>query len=142
FFLFGIGDRRRALPSAYPQTPFMDHHDHVNLLRGGVQPPAGLWADFGSGTGAFTLALAELLGEGAHIISIDKDAAALRDQERALRSHFPHVHVEYRGADFTAPLDLPPLDGIVMANALHYQRDKQLLVRSLKGYLQPDGRFV
>ena len=60
----------------------MDHRDHVNLLRGGVQTPAGLWADFGSGAGAFTLALAELLGDGAQIISIDKDAGALRAQER------------------------------------------------------------
>ena len=120
----------------------MDHRDHVNLLRGGVQTPSGLWADFGSGAGAFTLSLAELLGDGAQIISIDKDASALRAQERTLRSRFPHARVEYRVADFSAPLDLPPLDGIVMANALHYQRDKQPLVRSLKGYLQPDGRFV
>ena len=59
-----------------------------------------------------------------------------------MRSRFPPARVEYRVADFSAPLDLPPLDGIVMANALHYQRDKQALVRSLKGYLQPDGRFV
>src|SRR5438045_3896178 len=120
----------------------MDHHDHVNLLRGGVQAPAGLWADFGSGAGAFTLALAELLGDSAHIISVDKDPAALRAQERTVRSQFPHAHVDYRVADFTTPLDLPPLDGIVMANALHYQREKESLVRSLKSNLRPEGRFV
>ena len=39
----------------------MDHSDHVNLLRNGVLP-GGVWADLGAGSGAFTLALAELAG--------------------------------------------------------------------------------
>ena len=41
----------------------MDHTDHVNLLRDAVGL-GGTWADFGSGTGAFTLALAELIDAG------------------------------------------------------------------------------
>jgi len=40
----------------------MKHTEHVNLLRRGIPAPGGVWADFGSGTGAFTLALAELTG--------------------------------------------------------------------------------
>ena len=40
----------------------MNHQDHVNLLRGGVLSTGVIWADLGSGTGAFTLALADLLG--------------------------------------------------------------------------------
>ena len=35
----------------------MNHRDHVNLLRRGVPEPGGVWADLGSGAGAFTLAL-------------------------------------------------------------------------------------
>ena len=41
----------------------MNHDDHVALLRGGIDQPGGVWADVGSGTGAFTLALADLIGE-------------------------------------------------------------------------------
>lgn len=39
----------------------MNHADHVKLLRDGIHAPGGIWAYFGSGHGAFTLALADLL---------------------------------------------------------------------------------
>ena len=45
----------------------MEHPDHVALLRPGV-PPGGAWADIGAGEGAFTLALADLLGPGGSIV--------------------------------------------------------------------------
>jgi SAM-dependent methyltransferase len=118
------------------------HDDHVGLLREGVPEIGGLWADFGSGTGAFTLALADLLGPGGRIISIDRDPGALRQQEARMRVRFPAVTVEYRTADFTRPLDLPPLDGVVMANALHFQRDQLPVVQRIRGYLRPGGRLL
>ena len=122
----------------------MTHEDHVALIRAAVEAagPGGPWADLGSGGGAFTLALADLLGPGATIYSVDRDRSSLSEQERAMRSRFPAVHVEYVHADFTRPLDLPPLDGIVMANSLHYVKDKLPLVERIRGYLQPGGRFV
>src|SRR5215216_3058591 len=96
----------------------MNHNDHVVLLRDGV---AGkVWADLGSGSGAFTLALADLLGPTGEIYSIDQNASSLREQERAMRAQFPAVNVHYLPTDFTRPLTLPPLDGIVMANSLHF----------------------
>ncbi len=120
----------------------MNHQDHVKLLRGGVSSPGGAWADLGSGTGAFTLALAELVGASGEIYSVDKDAGALREQERAMRARFPNAIVHYQRADFAAPLDLPPLDGIVMANALHFRRDKERVVQTIKKYLRPGGHFI
>jgi ubiquinone/menaquinone biosynthesis C-methylase UbiE len=97
----------------------MDHGDHVRLINNGVPGPGGIWADFGSGTGAFTLALADLIGPEGEIYSIDQNRGALQHQEQAMRGRFPSVSVHYRVADFTQPLDLSTLDGIVMANALH-----------------------
>ena len=119
----------------------MNHNDHVNLLRGAVGE-GGVWADFGSGTGAFTLALADLLGPTGRIYSVEQDGRALREQQSAMRSRFPDIGVEYLTADFTRKVDLPPLDGIVMANSLHFIRDKVPVLALMRGYLKADGRFV
>ena len=130
----------------------MEHQDHVRLIKDGVAPDGApkvagaVWADFGSGTGAFTLALADLLGRQgqALIISIDRDRSALRAQEQAMRARFPESGVEYRAADFSQRLELPPLDGIVMANALHFipDRRKPGVLDQLHSYLKPGGRLV
>lgn len=120
----------------------MDHNDHVRLLRKGIAETGGVWADLGSGSGAFTLALADLLGPSAHIYSVDKDKGVLRLQERELRSRFPQVTVEYIHADFRRPLDLPRLDGVVMANSLHFVHDKDTVLQQVHRCLQPDGRLL
>ena len=101
-----------------------------------------MWADLGSGRGAFTLALADLIGPTGQIYSIDKDRNALRDQEREMRARFPGVTVRYLVTDFTNRLDLPPLDGVVMANSLHYVRKKEPVLQLLRGYLKTGGRLI
>ena len=98
----------------------MDHSDHLRLIRGGVAVPGGTWADFGAGGGAFTLALADLLGPDATIVAIDRDAGALGRLTRAMKTQFPTVALEALTADYAAPLALPPLDGAVAANSLHF----------------------
>jgi len=124
----------------------VEHADHVALLRGGVPGPGGTWADFGSGDGAFTLALAELIGPGSILHSVDRDAGALRAQARQMAARFPGVALHTHAADFTRPLTppLPPLDGLVMANALHYvpHRDQARVVQLLKANLKPGGRWL
>ena len=102
----------------------MDHNDHVALLKPAGLSRGGTWADLGAGSGAFTLALRELIGPQAAIYAVDKDRSALRELERAHRSRFggtQNLHIE--PGDFSGPLDLPALDGIVMANSLHYFED-------------------
>ncbi len=120
----------------------MDHNDHMFLLTKGIPARGGVWADLGSGTGAFTLALADLIGPQGRIYSVDKDRGSLREQERAMRARFPANHVEYIHADFTRPLDLPPLDGIVMANSLHFARHKDPVLQLVRSYLRPGGRLL
>ncbi len=118
----------------------MNHSDHVNLIRDGVSP--GVWADFGSGGGAFTLALAELLHGEGQIYSIDRDGRALEQQRSAMQARFPDQTVAYRTADFTNKLDLPPLDGALMANSLHFVRHKEPVLRLIRASLKPGGRLI
>ncbi len=120
----------------------MDHADHMALLQGGIPGPGGVWADFGSGSGAFTLALAELVGPEGVIYSVDKNAHALRQQERAMQSRYPQHTVHYLNLDYTKSLDLPPLTGAVIANALHFQGKKDGVVQSIRRALHPGGRLI
>ena len=120
----------------------MNHHDHINLLRNGIIQFGGTWADFGSGSGAFTLALRELVGADAQIYSVDKDGARLREQERAFREMFPASRVHFIRADFAHALTLPPLDGIVMANALHFFKNKIEVLQHARSFLKPRGVFI
>lgn len=127
----------------------MDHRDHVELLRGAIEPagPEGAdWADLGSGTGAFTLALADLLGPGGRLVSIDRDGGALREQAEAMAARFPETGLRQVVADFTSDLaaEIAPgsLDGLVMANSLHFRADHGAVVRHVAAMLRPGGRFV
>lgn len=121
----------------------MDHGDHVALLRPAVAS-GGVWADIGAGEGAFTLAIADLLGPGGRIIAVDRDRRALRDNERSVAARFPATGIETLEADLTGPLAFPPLDGIVAANSLHFVApDRQVaVVRGLAAHLRPGGAFV
>lgn len=105
-------------------------------------PSGGVWADLGSGEGAFTLALADLLGPSGRIHSVDTDERALRTQQKSLAERFPGVDLEIHRGDFTGSLELPDLDGIVMANSLHFHVDHAAVVRHVTGWLKPGGRFV
>ena len=122
----------------------MDHRDHVRLIRDGVTQAGGIWADLGSGGGAFTLALADLLSASpdAQIYSIDRDASALDQQRSAMRRQFPNQSVNYLTADFTRELDLPPLDGLIMANSLHFVRQKEPALELVRSYLKPGGHLI
>lgn len=94
------------------------------------------------GHGAFTLALAELLGPSAFIYTVDRDQGALRQQEQAMRTQFPSTKVKYLVGDFRNKLDLPILDGIVMANSLHFAASKAPVLKLVRDYLRPGGRLL
>lgn len=122
----------------------MNHQNHLDLLRHGIPQVGGVWADLGSGTGAFTLALAELIGPTGEIYSVDKDRGSLQEQAKIMQSRFPENTAHYLKADFAETLELPPLDGVVMANSLHFvaDRHKEAVLQQIKSYLKPEGRIL
>jgi len=121
----------------------MDHQDHVNLLKPAELTRGGIWADFGAGSGAFTLALSELVGLNAELYAIDKDRSSLGKLERSHRERFgTSQNLHLVRADFTGALSLPPLDGIVMANSLHFFKEKEKVLRHVRTFLKLNGALL
>ncbi len=120
----------------------MNHGEMVGLIRGGVSRPGGVWADLGAGTGNFTRALAELLGTQGKIYALDRDARAISTQRAHVSSAPESATIIPQQADVTQTLTLPPLDGILLANLLHFIQDQEGLLRRLANHLTPDGRLL
>ena len=120
----------------------MNHDDHVRLIKQAIDPSARTWADLGSGTGAFTLALRDVLGLASHIFSVDKDIHSLHEQQRLMDEKFPDSSIEYIHHNFIEYLELPLLDGILMANSLHYVKDQLAFLRRIRSYIKPGGRLI
>jgi ubiquinone/menaquinone biosynthesis C-methylase UbiE len=96
----------------------VEHNEAIGLISAAVTKDAGTWADLGAGAGTFTRALASLLGANATVYAVDRDARALR---QIAESHVDgRAQIRTMTGDFTGRLELPPLDGVVIANALHY----------------------
>lgn len=111
----------------------MTESEAVDLIRPGVLHHAGIWADVGAGTGMFTQSLRQLLVSGV-IYAVDKTPHVLW----SLAGGAP-VSVVVVEADFTGPMEIPPCDGIIMANALHYASDPVATLHNVMGYLRPGG---
>ena len=126
----------------------MEHADHVRLLREGVAPRVGPtpgpWADIGAGDGAFTLALADLLGPGGHIVALDRDGRALARNAEAVGARFPAVGLTTVQADLERPPEIGPLDGLVAANSLHFvpHERQAAVIERLAALLRPGGSVV
>jgi trans-aconitate methyltransferase len=94
------------------------------------------WCDLGSGSGTFTTALAQLLAPGSTIHAVDLDQRALEETS----DRYDGVEIRKIVGDLRSPsLRLPSVDGILMANALHFIREQHLFLRRL---LSVTDRFL
>lgn len=114
------------------------------LLPACLPETGGTWADFGCGEGIFTIVLYELVGPECELHAIDKNRGALRRLQANFTEMYPQATLHTHRADFKNPVDLPELDGFVIANALHFVTDdqKQEVLQRLTDYLKPGGRGI
>jgi trans-aconitate methyltransferase len=116
----------------------MDQRDAEELISGAVGDGGGVWADIGAGTGTLTAALRALLPRDSRIYAVDDDPAAITALGRLGAGVIPVR------ADFSMAFGLPesPLDGILLANALHFVREQDVVLRHLVSLLRSGGRMV
>lgn len=87
------------------------------------------WCDLGSGSGTFTMALAQLLAPGSTIYAVDLDQRALE----AIPDHRNGVEIRKIVGDLKSPnLHLPSVDGILMANTLHFIQEQHIFLKRLR----------
>jgi ubiquinone/menaquinone biosynthesis C-methylase UbiE len=94
----------------------------IKLIEKGIsQSGIQTWADLGAGSGLFTNALSQVLPKGSTIIAIDKTQAKIKVAN--------DITLVTKTGDFTTT-DFGTVDGVLMANALHYvDRQQEFLKR-------------
>ena len=104
----------------------MEHQDAIKLIEKGIegdQPQR--WADLGCGDGVFTLALAMFLPPGSQIFAYDLKRQNLPPSLNGISIHFERLDFD------NGHLPVTDLDGILLANSLHYIKDKADLIQWL-----------
>lgn len=116
----------------------MTNQEAIELIGGGtIGEQEQYWLDLGCGTGTFTEALATMLPAHSKITGVDKNNQQLPPQMSN------QVSIKFIEADFgTEALEVAGLDGILMANSLHFIRDKESLVRRLERHFSTSRRFL
>lgn len=118
----------------------MLHQEAVKLIEGGVDRTVGaqVWIDLGAGSGTFTRAIAELIGPEGKVYAVDRNKQILKSIPVAKNGATIVTVVK----DFTGNLALEKADGILIANALHFVRNKIPFLEKLKSWLKPGGRLI
>ncbi|XZF15566.1 hypothetical protein ACTHGU_05475 [Chitinophagaceae bacterium MMS25-I14] len=97
---------------------------------------AARWADLGCGSGLFTTALALQLQEGSTIHAVDKIKPGIHQPGNG-------VQIIPLQKDFIADdLKLPLLNGLLMANSLHFVPDKISFVQKIVPLLLPEASII
>lgn len=108
----------------------------ISLIQKGIVPHSSpqTWADLGAGKGLFSAALLTILPPGSTIHAVDLHAQPNLQH---------HSSIIFHQADFVKDkLPFPTLDGILMANSLHYVKEQVACIKQLKKHLRNGAGFI
>lgn len=125
----------------------MELAEAIGFIRDAVGSTGGVWADLGAGDGTFTAALAEILGPGATIVAVDRDAAALDALDHLARAHADRATILPAHGDLAELGAIPELRGLVLdgaffGNALHYLPDPGEAMADASARIRAGGRVI
>ncbi len=102
-------------------------------------------ADFGSGSGAYALLIAPLVGEAGRVYAIDVQRDLLRRlHNEAMRRGLRNVSIVWAdlGAEESSKLPARSLDLVLMSNILFQLDDKRDALREAWRILKPTGQLI
>lgn len=108
----------------------MQLSEAISLIQKGIDPNSSpqTWADLGAGRGLFSEALFSILAPGSTIHAVD-----LYKQPNLQH----HPSIIFHQADFAQDkLPIPAVDGILMANSLHFVKEQVACIKKLKTHLR------
>ncbi|WP_257666991.1 class I SAM-dependent methyltransferase [Parapedobacter tibetensis] len=117
----------------------MEIQEAIALIEPGVLRGATAqhWTDLGCGNGTFTYALAHLLSPGSSITAVD----SLPQRLNKIMGN--RVSIQFQQSDINLEsFHLPKLEGILMANSLHYIQEKESLIKRLERYFNKEKQFL
>lgn len=123
-----------------------------NALRGLIHRPAEVLGglvrrgdtavDLGSGLGFFTLALAELVGPGGKVISVDIQAEMLRRSRRRAERRGLVDRIEFHQASHQGIGLSGPVDFVLAFWMVHEVRDRAGFLAEIRSLLRPGGQLL
>lgn len=117
----------------------MKHSDAVQFLSHlNLPDDSKQWADLGAGSGTFTLALSELLGATGVVHAVDKQT---RDLEQIIQNEH-NASIKTYKKDFSKALGFAELDGILLANSLHFIKNQRKLLSELMLSIKTGGQLA
>jgi ubiquinone/menaquinone biosynthesis C-methylase UbiE len=97
-----------------------------------------IWADLGCGSGLFTKALAAMLNPGSTIYAVDKNPVKF-----SLADIPDQILISTSKSDFESDaFHLNGLDGILMANAFHFVRNKNAFLERAKTWFRRNPFYL
>jgi ubiquinone/menaquinone biosynthesis C-methylase UbiE len=104
-------------------------NEAIDLIRTDIISGASvqIWADLGCGSGTFTEALANLLPENSIIYAVDRNKSLVENISGNNKIKIEKIHANFINDDLPQELD-----GILMANSIHYVEDKDSFIKKIE----------
>ena len=119
-------------------------HPVRNVASLGITPGMKV-ADFGSGSGAYVLAIADVLAHSGHVYAIDVQRDLLRKtKNEAHKRGYKNVEVIWGDLEYAGGTKIADgaLDVVLISNLLFQINDKNAVLKEAWRVLKPAGRLV
>ncbi len=112
----------------------------LQLIEEGVERThtKQIWADLGAGNGLFTHALSTFLPDGSTLYAIDMNANRMESIRVWQQIELKKIQADFVGDAWKAE----PLNGVLMANSLHFVKEKESFLRKMKVKLSTGGKLL